>query len=333
MTTLKETVPATMQAAAIDRFGGIDTLTVRTLPVPQVGPDEVLIRVEVAGVGSWDGGERAGHYTDYLGAPTFPYVLGWDGAGTIAAIGERVNRCKVGDRVYSATFPKRGGGGFYAQYAAVHADCVWHVPQGLTSEQAGVMGWDALTALTGLDDVLSLRRNESLLVFGASGGIGHLAVQLAKRMGARVLAVASGDDGVALARRLGADAVVDGRKEDAATAARRFAPDGLDAGLVTAGGEMTDRTLRAVRDGGRIAYPNGVTPKPAAPPGARITSYDAIRGQQAASKLDHLIASGAFEVHVARAFSLDRVGEAHAALEEHFVGKLALLPNERADGP
>jgi NADPH:quinone reductase len=81
-----------------------------------------------------------------------------------------------------------------------------------------------LTALTGLDDVLSVRPNETLLVFGASGGIGHMAIQLAKRMGARVLAVASGDDGVALAMRLGADAVVDGRKEDAVTAARRFTP-------------------------------------------------------------------------------------------------------------
>ena len=116
MTTWIETVPTTMQAAAIDRFGGIETLTMRTLPVPQVGPEEVLIRVEAAGVGSWDRGEREGHYTDYLGAPAFPYVLGWDGAGTIAALGERVSRCKVGDRVYAATFPRRGGGGFYAQY-------------------------------------------------------------------------------------------------------------------------------------------------------------------------------------------------------------------------
>ena len=333
MTTLIETVPTTMQAAAIDRFGGIETLTVRTLPVPQVGPDEVLIRVEAAGVGSWDRGEREGHYADYLGAPAFPYVLGWDGAGTIAAIGERVSRCQVGDRVYAATFPKRGGGGFYAQYATVQADYVSHVPQGLTSEQAGVMGWDVLTALTGLDDILSVRPDERLLVFGASGGIGHMAVQLAKRMGARVLAVASGDDGAALAKRLGADAVVDGRKEDAVTAALRFAPDGLDAVLITAGGEMTDRTLHAVGNGGRIAYPNGVTPKPKAPPGARISSYDAIRGQEAASKLNRLIASGAFEVHVARAFRLDQVAEAHHALEEHFLGKLALLPNEPGDAP
>src|SRR6188768_4012320 len=104
MTTWIETVPTTMQAAAIDRFGGIETLTMRTLPVPQVGPDEVLIRVEAAGVGSWDRGEREGRYAEYLGAPTFPYVLGWDGAGTIVAVGDRVGHFKEGDRVYAAAY-------------------------------------------------------------------------------------------------------------------------------------------------------------------------------------------------------------------------------------
>ena len=123
---------------------------------------------------------------------------------------------------------------------------------------------DAITALRGLDDTLGLKPGESLMIFGASGGIGHLAVQLAKRMGARVLAVASGDDGVALARRLGADAVVDGHKDDVAAAAREFAPDGLDAALLTAGGEAAEKALTALREGGRVAYPNGVEPEPQA---------------------------------------------------------------------
>ena len=145
---MTQTVPDTMQAAAIDRFGGVETLTLQTLPVPEVGPDQVLIRIEAAGVGSWDRGEREGRYAEYLGTPKFPYVLGWDGAGTIAAIGKSVSRFKEGDRVYAASFPKHNGGGFYAQYAAVKADDVSHVPDGLTIEQAGVMGWDALTALS-----------------------------------------------------------------------------------------------------------------------------------------------------------------------------------------
>lgn len=116
------------------------------------------------------------------------------------------------------------------------------------------MPWDALTALSGLD-ALELRAGGSVMVFGASGGIGHLALQLAKHQGARVLAVASGADGVVLASKLGADLAVDSRREDVLAAARAFAPDGLQAAVVTVGGEAVDRALSAVRDGGRVAYP------------------------------------------------------------------------------
>lgn len=325
-TTMTQTIaiPDTMQAAVLNRFGGIEALTLQTLPVPEVEPGEVLIRVEAAGVGSWDADERAGRYAEYLGEPKFPYVLGWDGAGTVAAVGELVSRFEEGDLVYATSFPKQEGGGFYAQYATAEADYVSHIPDKLTLEQAGVMGWDVLTALSGLDDVLGLKPGAALMIFGASGGIGHMALQLAKRMGARVLAVASGDDGVALARRLGADAVVNGRKDDVVAAARKFAPEGLDAALVTVGGETTERALAAVRDGGQIAYPNGVTPTPKARPGMHLSSYDAIRGEEATAKLHRLIDSGPFEIHVAHTFPLEQVTEAHRALDEHYLGKLAL---------
>jgi NADPH2:quinone reductase len=173
---------------------------------------------------------------------------------------------------------------------------------------------------------LDLKQGEALMILGASGGIGHLAVQLAKRMGARVLAMASGDDGVALATRLGADAVINGRKGDVAAAAREFEPDGLDAALVTAGGETAERALAAVRDGGRVAYPNGVMPEPKARPGVRLSSYDVIPSQEATDKLNRLIDSGPFEIHVARTFPLDQAAEAHRALGTHFLGKLALRP-------
>src|SRR5262249_60428589 len=118
------------------------------------------------------------------------------GAGTVRAVGERVSRFKNGERVYALALvnPK---GGFDAEYTAVKADNAGHVPGKLTTEQAGVMACDALTALHGLDSVLGLKEGEALMIFGAGGGIGDLAVQLAKRMGARVLAVASGADGVA----------------------------------------------------------------------------------------------------------------------------------------
>ncbi|HET6204930.1 MAG TPA: NADP-dependent oxidoreductase [Planctomycetota bacterium] len=324
---MTRTTQTTMRAAALDRFGGPETIRLQTLPLPEVGPDEVLIRIESAGVAVWDPFERQGGFAEMHGTkPKFPYVLGTDGAGTVVAVGKSVRRFKEGERVYAVALanPK---GGFYAEYAAVKADNVSRVPEKLTTEQAGVMPSDAMTALRGLDDLLGLKKGETLMVFGASGGVGHLAVQLAKRMGARVLAVASGADGVALCRRLGADAVVDGRKDDAASAARGFAPDGLDAALVTAGGEAADRALSAMRHGGRVAYPNGVEPEPKVGAGVRLDNYDVVVDRGAIDRLNRLIEAGPFEALVARTFSLGEAAAAHRALDQHFLGKLALRPS------
>src|SRR5687768_2877860 len=96
-------IPVAMRAAALDRFGGLETIRIQTLPVPKVGADEVLIRVETADVAVWDPFEREGGFAKMFGIePKFPYVLGTDGAGTVAAVGEQVTRFKLGDRVYAA---------------------------------------------------------------------------------------------------------------------------------------------------------------------------------------------------------------------------------------
>src|SRR3989440_236687 len=314
----------TMRAVALDEFGGPEALKIQNVPIPQIEAQEVLIRVEAAGVGAWDPFEREGRFVEIMGTkPTFPYVLGTDGAGTIAAVGKDVKRFKEGDQVYAAELgnPK---GGFYAQYAAVKADNASLIPGHLTVEQAAVLPTDALTALTGLEKVLGLKSGESLILFGASGGIGHLALQLAKRLGANVFAIASGNDGVQLAKKLGADSAVDGRGDNVLQAARKFAPNGLDAALVTAGGEETDEALLAIRQGGRIAYPHGVMPEPTAPDGVSIEAYDGENSLALIDRLNVLIDSGPFEVHVDRTFRLEEASKAHKALTEHHLGKIAL---------
>ncbi len=315
-------MPKTMRAAAIDQFGGVEKIHVETLAVPEPGPDEVLIHVECAGVGEWDPFEREGGFAKMTGtSPSFPYVLGTEGAGTIAAVGKKVRRFKKGDRVYATSLASSKG--FYAEYAAVKADLASKVPGALSTDQAGVMAVDAITGLRGLD-ALGLKAGTSVLIFGASGGIGHLAVQLAKRLGARVLAVASGDDGVALVRGLGADTVVDGHKDDVTAAARQFAPDGLDAVLLTAGGDAAQKAVDMVRDGGRVAFPHGVEPEPQTRPGVKVHAYDGDPDPEIIKKLNRLIESGPFEVHVARTFPLDQAGEAQQALARHHLGKYAL---------
>ncbi len=314
----------TMKAVAIDEFGGIEKMKVRDLPIPQVDTDEILVRVETAGVGEWDPFEREGGFAREFGIkPQFPHVLGSDGAGTVEAVGKDVHGLKKGDRVYGINLmdPK---GGFYAEYATVKAEHAAAVPEKLSIQQAGAMAVDAVTALQGLDDTLRLKSGETVMIFGASGGIGHMAIQLAKRMGAKVLAVASGEDGVQLTKKLGADAAVDGHKGGVLAAARAFAPQGVDAALVTTGGPEVDQALAALREGGRVAFPNGVQPAPKPPRNIKAQSYNGQPNRQVFEKLNRLIDAGPFEVHIARTFTLERAADAQRSLDEHYLGKLAL---------
>jgi NADPH:quinone reductase-like Zn-dependent oxidoreductase len=314
----------TMHAVALDQFGGPDTLTLHTLPIPEIGSTEVLIHLETAGVGEWDPFERQGGYAEMFDLkPTFPYILGSEGAGTIAAAGAEVDAFQVGDLVYAASFlnPK---GGFYAEYAAVDTQFVSKIPAKLTPEQAGVMGGVGLTALRGLEDTLNLKPDETVLIFGASGGIGHMAVQLAKLMGAHVFAVASGEDGVALVERLNADQVVEGHRDNLLAAIQEFAPDGIDAALLTAGGEAAEKTVEGMRNGGRVAYPGDMDPEPQTRPNIEFMRYDGKPDADIIRRLNQWIDSGPFTVHIARTFPLEKAADAHRALDEHYLGKLAL---------
>jgi NADPH:quinone reductase-like Zn-dependent oxidoreductase len=314
---MREPIPKLMKAAVIDRYGGPEEFHVATIPVPELKPDEVLIHLASAGVGVWDAEVRSGEWE--IGERRFPKVIGSDGAGEVVAIGSRVRRHRVGDRVYAFAMD----GGCYAEYLAVSQDSAAAVPSGLGVEPAGALGADGITALRGIEDTLKLRRGEKLLIFGASGGIGHLAVQLAKRLEVDVFAVASGEDGVALVRRLGADQAVDGKHGAVVEALRSFAPHGLDAALILSGGKGRDAALEQVKKGGRVAYPNGVDPEPEAPKGVTGGAYDGEPGVDAFDRLNELISRGPFHVEV-RFYPMADAAQAHRDLPKHHLGKLAL---------
>jgi NADPH:quinone reductase-like Zn-dependent oxidoreductase len=315
-----------MHAAAIDRFGGPEVLTLHILPVPTVDKGEVLIEMHTAGVGIWDAEMRAGWSPS--GRTTFPLVLGTDGSGKVAAMGSHIRRFKIGDSVYAYSFdnPK---GGFYAEYVAVAEENVAPVPRGLNLEQAGAIPTTGLTALQGIDDALEVKRDEAIIIHGASGGVGTLAVQFAKLRGARVLATASGEDGVALVRHLGADAAVDGRRGDIIAAARSFAPDGIDAVLGLAGGDGLERCLDTLRSGGRLAYPNGIEPEPQKRGGIRVVPYDAVAGVREFTALAVAVEAVKLEVPIAARFALPDAARAHERLAEgHVLGKIVLRSNQ-----
>jgi NADPH:quinone reductase-like Zn-dependent oxidoreductase len=310
-----------MRAAAIDRFGGPALLKLHTLPVPSIDADEVLIALHTSGVGGWDADMRSGWWP--FGKPHFPVVLGTDGSGTVAAVGARVRRFKLGDKVYAYKW-EIGKGGFYAEYVAVPGEDVAHVPKQLNLRDAGAIPVTGLTALQGIDDALHLKKGQSIIIHGASGGVGTMAVQFAKLRGARVFATASGRDGVALARRLGADMTVDGLRGNILEAALQFAPGGVDCVLAFAGNQLTE-CLKALKRGGLLAHPNGIEPTPRKRKGLKIIAYDGVAGVREFEKLNRAVEATRLKVPIAAVYPLAQAAKAHQRLAAgHVLGKVVL---------
>jgi NADPH:quinone reductase len=311
-------VPQTMRAAAFDHGGGPEVLSIHTLPVPTPGAGEVLIAVHAAGVAVWE--------LDFRQHPNprmrFPAVLGGDGSGTIVAIGPAVHGFKVGDHVYGTA------DGFYAEYVKARADRIAHIPKGISLTEAGVLAISGLSALQGIDDVLQLKRGETLIIHGASGAVGGLAIQLAKLRGAKVLATATSDEGLALATKLGADSVVNGKTGDIAAAARQFAPQGADAVLGLAGGDAFEHCIDALRTDGRgqVAYLYGLEPLPRPRGTLRMTLYNFIPGSHELDRLNKAVEQAHLRVPVGAEYPLADAAEAHKRLAAgHLLGKIALL--------
>lgn len=310
-------VPDTMRAAAMDRGGGPEVLSIHHVPVPKPSAGEVLIAVYATGVNVWEAAfrQKAGN------GVRFPVILGSDGAGTVAAIGAGVSGFKVGDEVYAR------GRAFYAEYTTARAENVAHVPKGITLTEAGILATSGLSALQGIDDVLHLKSGETLIVHGAAGAVGTLAVQFAKLRGVRVLATASDDAGLSLVSRLGADAVVNGRTGDIAAAAKRFAPNGVDAVLGLAGGDALERCIDTLRnDGrGRVAYLYGMDPLPKPRFGTQMILYSFVSGNVEFERLNAAAEAAKLQVPIAAEYPLSEAAQAHKRLEAgHLLGKIVL---------
>jgi len=317
-----------MKAAANDRYGPPSELTPHRLPVPEPGPREVLIALHSAGVGSWDALVVDGSWRPWGQKARFPIVPGTDGAGIVVATGARVRKVRIGDRVWACHYsnPK---GGFYAEYIAVEADSVGRVPAHLTLLEAGAAPTTGLTALQGIDDTLRLHRGETVLIFGASGGVGSLAVQFAKRRGARVLGTASTSESAALVRRLGADEAIDARASDLVGRLKSAVPDGIDAILALAGGESLERCIDFLRPGGRVGYPNGVEPEPRRRPGLRVLAYDGEYGPTEFAALARATGEARLQVPLAAVYPLDQAAAAHTrVVQGRLLGRIALRIRE-----
>ena len=315
MTPVSE-LPKLMRAAVVDAPGPANGLQVKNVPLPSLPRNHVMIALEYAGVGIWDAEQRAGSF----GKIKPGTILGADGSGTIAAIGSDVSGFSVGDRVYSYSYGNRSGG-FYAEYVSVPADRVGLVPKQIKMEVAGGMPCVALTAQTGLE-VLKVKKGQTLLVFGASGGVGSLGVWLGNEKGATVIATARAD-AQDYVRSLGAAHAIDANSSEREGVIKRVAPDGFDVCLVTTSGDKLPDFLKHLKDKAPLAYPNGVEPAPTLH-GHPVLACDGEMSRGAIDRLNAAIGSKTIPFQT-QVFGLKEVVEAHRRIEQgHVVGKIVL---------
>lgn len=302
----------TMRAMAVESFGPAGSLREMRFDPPLVGPDYVLIRVAAAGVNPVDGKLRGGSLAGAF-PHIFPVIPGWDAAGTVERVGPAVTGHAVGDRVLAYCRQDYVGGGTYAELVSVRAA---HVASagGMDLVAAGALPLAGLTAYQCLHEAVRIQPGETVVIRGASGGVGHLGVQLARIAGARVIAIAGGD-AESFVRDLGAEDFVDYRAGDVAEAIRALRPDGVDAFVDFAGGDELGNLLTTVRRGGRatsilVSEVPGVA--------ERDIAFRYVFVRPEAGQLAEMVAmadAGDLRVEVAEILPLDRAGTAQSRME------------------
>lgn len=307
-----------MKAIGIRRPDEADDITLIEVPVPEIDADEVLVRIQAVGVGIHDRWTLPPN-------PRFPYAIGLEGAGIIVDVGGAVAGVVPGDRVMFTSMPQPKGGA-WAEFAAVSAEALIALPDGLGFAEAAALPIAGSTALEGIK-ALGLERGGSVFIAGASGAIGTLAIQLATLRGYRVAASASTHNHEYL-RSLGAELAVDYRDPEWGEQVVGWMPGGVDAALAIQPGTGTT-SLPVVRDGGKVITISGdqVTPE------RNITIEQVIHHPETRRDLAQLaadVASQQVRVEVERAYPFE---EGPAALEKaatrHARGKIILTMIDR----
>ena len=306
-----------MKAVRIHAYGDRSVLQFEDAPKPEIKPDEALIRIVAAAVNPIDWKIRQGQLKAIV-PYAFPLTLGWDFSGVIEALGSQVSSFAVGDAVFSRPDVRRDGS--YAEYIVVRAAELARKPKTISHVEAASIPLVGITAWESIVAVGTLAPGQTALIHAASGGVGSLAVQIAKWRGARVIATTSKAN-VELVRSLGADQVIDYSNE-------RFAEKVKDADLVvdTIGGEVQASSWSVLRRGGMLVSTVSVpSVERAAELGVR--SAHILIGPDAAvlDRLAGLVDSGKLRTLIGGEFALRNIADAHALSESgRTVGKIVL---------
>jgi NADPH:quinone reductase len=322
-----------MKAIQVQKNGGPEVLTLADVPVPKPKPNEAVVKISAAGVNFIDVYIRDGHYPS-----TLPFIIGQEGSGIVSEVGADVKTFKPGDRVAYT-----GIRGSYAEYAAVPADRLVPLPPGITEQQAAAAMLQGITAHYLVHDTYPLKKGETALIHAAAGGVGLLLVQMAKNVGARVIATVGSQEKAKLAREAGADDVILYAQQDFEVETKRIT-DGKGVHVVYDGvGKTTfDKDLDVLRPRGYLvlfgASSGPVPPFDLAKLGHKgslfITRPTLVHHmvtheelQKRATDVLTMIATGKIKLRIEHIYPLNEVQKAHRDLEgRKTTGKLLLIP-------
>ncbi|MEJ8633996.1 NADP-dependent oxidoreductase [Streptomyces sp. MS2.AVA.5] len=305
-----------MKAISYSSFGGPDVLEYTERPEPKVGPDSVLVKVRAAAVNPVDRHAREGNLDSLLDT-VFPVVPGWDVSGVVVQPGFAVTEFAVGDEVMGYVREDFLSRGTFAEYVAAPVRTLARKPLRLSFEEAAGLPLAGLTAYQVLHKALKIGSSDTVLIHAAAGGVGSLAVQLAKHAGARVIGTASERNHDHL-RELGAEPVTYG--EGLADRVRALAPDGVEAVFDTIGGDALKASVQVLAPEGRLA---SIADGEVLALGGR---YCWVRPDAAdLAALGELAQQGVVSVHVDRTFPLEQAAQAHIlSAEGHTRGKIVV---------
>ena len=306
-----------MKAVRIHDYGNVDVLAYEDAPMPSISPTDVLVRVVGASVNPVDWKIREGYLRQMI-SYSLPLTLGWDVSGVVEAVGSGVSRFKVGDAVYSRPDIKRNG--TYADYVAIREDEVAHKPTTISHIEAASLPLAGITAWEALFTAGQLAAKQRVLIHAGSGGVGSLAVQLAKARGAFVIATTSGRN-CAFVKSLGANEVIDYRTQ-------RFQEVAKDIDVVfdTIGGEVQDASWSVLKPGGILV--SIISPPPderAKALGMRGVFVFIEPNADILAQLAELVDTGSLRPIVGAEFALKDIAKAHALSQTgRAVGKIVL---------
>jgi NADPH2:quinone reductase len=322
-----------MKAIQVPRHGGPEVLTLVELPIPQPKANEIVVKLSAVGINFIDVYFREGRYPAAL-----PFIDGQEAAGVVHAIGSDVKNWKAGDRLgYTSIL------GSYAEYAAVPADRAVRIPQGVSDQQAAAALLQGMTAHYLVHSTYPLKKGETTLIHAAAGGVGLLLVQMAKQIGARVIATTGTDEKAKLAREAGADELIVYTRQDFEAETKRLT-DGKGVHVIYDGvGKTTfDKDLNLLRPRGYLVLFGGASG--AVPPfdpivlsqkgslfltrptlGHYIASREDL--EQRSREVFEQIAAGKLKMRIEHVYKLSDAAQAHRDLEARkTTGKLLLIP-------